>query len=685
MRVIKILGGVVVVLIIALIGALVWVGTQDFSQYQGRIAEEVRRATGRNLAIKGRVDAHVGLMPTVSMTDVTFQNAGWGSRPDMVTVRKLEVELRLFPLVFGDIHINRIVLNGADILLERDKQGRANWDFAAADAGAPSQPAPAQPQAQSPAPAGAAGKPASLPRIDKIAVTDSTVVFRDAAAQRITTTAIKRLDASGIGGEGSTNVELDATLNGTPLAVTGQVGALQALLAGGPSTVDLRIRAAANTIAATGQIANGLPDLGITAEGGSLAELTPLVGAALPALGPYSLQGKLVGRSQDSMTLNVAKLKVGSSEIVGEVAIGREKDGRPRLAANLSSPRLNMKDFLKDAGKPAASGEGEGKAGDGRSADGRVFPGDPLPVQDLRLANATMTLKAGEIVNDEVRMQNLVVPLTLTNGVLNVKPTASAAGGTVNIDLTLNAAAATPQLSLTLAARQVAVGDLLKMLQDSDVIRGGPADVDLRVRGTGNSVRAIMASLNGTSSVVMGGGQLNNRRLAFLTADFMRLLTQGGGDTTQINCAVSRFNIVNGVATSQALVIDTANLAAQGRGTVDLGSEGLDLVIVPETRQPALASLAVPIRIGGTLASPKASPDIARGAMEAGKNAIGGYLSGGTGGLLGALAGGIGKGKVNTGNACAAVAAGGEAKPAPKPKSSDPIQEGLDAIKRLFR
>ncbi len=232
----------------------------------------------------------------------------------------------------------------------------------------------------------------------------------------------------------------------------------------------------------------------------------------------------------------------------------------------------------------------------------------------------------------------------------------------------------------------------MKMLQNSDAISGGPSTIDIRVRGTGNSVRAIMASLNGSTSVSMVKGALNNKRIAFLSTDFLKLLT-GGGTTTEIYCAVSRFTIVNGVATSDALVFDASNLSARGSGSINLGSEGLDLLIDPETKRPALASLAVPIRIGGTLSHPSANPDLARGLIDTPKNVLGTVGKAG-GGVLGTITGGklgnSGSSNTSSGGGCGPVAAASPPaatpdapkKPAPAPtKPTSPT----DKVKKLFK
>jgi hypothetical protein len=163
-------------------------------------------------------------------------------------------------------------------------------------------------------------------------------------------------------------------------------------------------------------------------------------------------------------------------------------------------------------------------------------------------------------------------------------------------------------VALTVTGRQVEVGSLLKLLRVSDVLSGGKADLDLNVTGSGESVRAIMAGLDGSTRLVMGPGKINNKFAKILLADLGGLIT-GGGDSSAINCMVSDFGIAKGQATAKALVLDTNGATILGSGRIDLASERLDLRFDPNAKQANLANLAIPVKVGGTLAKPSVVPD----------------------------------------------------------------------------
>ena len=60
---------------------------------------------------------------------VTLTNASWGSRPDLARVRKLTLFLDPASLFLGEVKIGRVLLEGADILVERNEVGDTNLDM----------------------------------------------------------------------------------------------------------------------------------------------------------------------------------------------------------------------------------------------------------------------------------------------------------------------------------------------------------------------------------------------------------------------------------------------------------------------------------------------------------------------------------------------------------------------------
>ena len=55
-----------------------------------------------------------------------------GLKPDMLSVEKFLAQVALLPLLSNTIEVDHVLLQGAEILIEREADGRANFVFDAA-------------------------------------------------------------------------------------------------------------------------------------------------------------------------------------------------------------------------------------------------------------------------------------------------------------------------------------------------------------------------------------------------------------------------------------------------------------------------------------------------------------------------------------------------------------------------
>ena len=152
----------VVAVIVAIVAILLSV---DYNQYKSVAIAEVEAATGRKFEIAGDLSLSLRLSPRIVLNDVTLANADWGTRPDMLKIRRLEVEVELLPLLSGDIWVKRLIVKGADILLERSPDGAVNWVFGTASS--------------SEASSAATSSGPALPMINDVSIQDSQLRYRD--------------------------------------------------------------------------------------------------------------------------------------------------------------------------------------------------------------------------------------------------------------------------------------------------------------------------------------------------------------------------------------------------------------------------------------------------------------------------------------------------------------------------
>lgn len=99
----------------------------DLRGLKTALTQHIEAATGRRLTINGDVGFTILAMPPrITADDVRIGNATWGSRADMIIMKRLEAEVDLLPLLMGDVAVPRLRMVGVDILLETNKRGVGN-------------------------------------------------------------------------------------------------------------------------------------------------------------------------------------------------------------------------------------------------------------------------------------------------------------------------------------------------------------------------------------------------------------------------------------------------------------------------------------------------------------------------------------------------------------------------------
>ena len=320
----KILTVVAVLLVAVVVAGIAVLKSMDFNEYRGLIADQVKAATGRDLTIAGDLRLDISLTPAVAVEGVTFANAAWGSRPDMVTLRRLEVQVEVLPLLTGDVRVTRVVLVGLDALLETDAKGRGNWEFAA-------------PEEATEKAAAEGGEAVPLPVVHEVHVRDLKVAYRDGRTGQSTVVGLDSLEASAEGLDSPLHLALKGVYNGAPFAATGRFGSVNRMIEGRPLPMFVEANALGASLRAEGDIGQprevtGL-NVAVSVRGEDLALSLGAVRAQVPALkdidvptlGPYSLSARLKG-SAEKLSVSDIDVSVGRAEQVLVTVTGAVED-----------------------------------------------------------------------------------------------------------------------------------------------------------------------------------------------------------------------------------------------------------------------------------------------------------------------------------------------------------------------
>lgn len=330
--------GLVGLIVLTVGGVAVFLSTLDVNKYKPQIVEAAKNATGRDLKLNGDIKFGLGFNPSFSIADVSFANASWGSRPEMVKVGRFEVQVALIPLLSQQVDVKKLVLLDADLLIETDRQGRGNWEFTPAQpAAAQGQQRPAQ-QQQAPA-AQASGGAMPLPVVREVEIRNLRFTYKDGKTNETNAANLEKvlLNADSASSPLKLDIAGGATapvVGDVKFALAGTVGSIERMLANsGPAwPVDLTAKLA-DVVTATvkgGIVAptqgKGL-DLVLGVDVPDLAKLGALVKQDIPAIGPVKAELQLTDAApQGRPSIPRLSVTAGAAETILATIAGAVSD-----------------------------------------------------------------------------------------------------------------------------------------------------------------------------------------------------------------------------------------------------------------------------------------------------------------------------------------------------------------------
>ena len=578
---------------IAAVVGVVWAATRDLSRYQARLTEQVRKVTGRELAARVPLAVRLGSEPAMVAEGVTLSNAPWGARPDMARVRRMTLFLDPFSLLLGEVKIGRILLEGADILVERNDIGDANLEMLPPPDG--SGPHPGENRSLRLRTA------AAFPWISTVEIRDSVLTVSEGPGRP--PVVIDLPNATFKSPAPNQTLQVDGRFGvaqGVPMDLTGTAGSFNGWMSGLPGNIDLQGGFGGGKISIKGSINAKGTSLQINSEGPDFAVFGPYIRLPVPAGGPYAMNTK-ASTQRNGFKVEVQTLKVGSSEAAGEALFRVDRKGTPTIIVNADVTRLDVAELKAPPAMAAPAAPTQAPP-----QQPRLIPAMPFVANWLGRSALSVTVRLGEVVGLGAKMQNASVTLASGETRFTFRAAATVGGGSAGVDLVYDPAGRIGQTTLTATANRVSLGELSTLLGLDLGLRDGVADIDLRLRGGGRTTRDALNSASGSVDVSMGKGLWPHSQLANWPPETQRLL--GGSDAgVPFNCIAGRFEVSGGVANLRRLVVDTPRGVLVGGGYLHLRTEGWEFILAPEARDNQNAALATPLRIKGGAGKPTAS------------------------------------------------------------------------------
>jgi uncharacterized protein involved in outer membrane biogenesis len=348
-------------------------------------------------------------------------------------------------------------------------------------------------------------------------------------------------------------------------------------------------------------------------KGKQLSDLNGLLDLSLPDIGPYEMFGTF-SRNESGYLLEGLRVQVGSSLLVGSAAIDTAVLP-PQVHISLESPLIQLDDFrsLKEGASGShAVGAGPGTqdevAGSGpqpgpESDERRRFLSDQEVVESY---NASVQVKVAEVLSGPDLLGGAAMHIEQRDGRLSIDPLEfRIPGGNVLIDLLRAPAGEKLFYRLNISIEDFDYGIIGRRIRpDTDM--AGSLNLWAALEATSPDFRKLMENGSGSLNLSLHPQRMRTGVIDLWAVNLLSYLFSFLTDESQsrVNCLAGRFGLDSGRLTDEELLIDTSRIQIKGSVEIDFLSQQIRSYLRPIPKRPQFFSLATPIEIKGSFASP---------------------------------------------------------------------------------
>ena len=574
--------GVILLLCIALIVAAPFLIPTD--TIFNKVSEEVQKTTGRTLTING--DKTLSVFPALKLelNDVHFANMQTGSRADMASMQQLAVHIPWFSLFGGEFKLDKFVINEPDILLETDKNGKANWQLFDAVAEQPTE------QTE---PGEAIKLPASFDiELGEVAIYGGTFTYLDGqtgAKQQISDLELaillpslrKTLEVKGGVTYMQERFELDVKLDTPAKAIEGQAFNVSQNL--DSRLVELTFN---GSIAKQGQDIKGQ----LALNGESVKNIAKWQGVDLNAkdnaFNAFSVNGKmhLLGEkfNLEELTATLDELQIkGKSEI----SLGN----RLAINANVDLGMLDLNPYLPDA----VAKKEQPTEGDSKPAEPIVWDDTQIDLSALKAQDANVVIRSSGLIANDIKLGANQFTVALNKGVAKLSlDSFSAYEGAGKGVITIDAQNAPYKIATNFNLTDINAQPLLTDATGFDKVLGR-GSLNWNLSTAGQSQKSFIDALNGKLAFEFADGAVKGANIAEMVRKGKEIISGNFGaasegldtgfeeaEQTDFSALTGSFNFIKGVGRNTDLSLISPLIRISGEGDVDLPLTKVDYRLV---------------------------------------------------------------------------------------------------------
>ncbi|MDB5870222.1 MAG: AsmA family protein [Polaromonas sp.] len=579
---------------------------------RGPINRYVSNQLGRRFEITQHLSVNLRLTTIVRAEGVEIANPEWARNPYLLKATAAEFEIKLLPLVFGQVVLPRITLTEPTVGLQVEADGRRTWALSRDTS-----------------------NKGAVPEIGHVVVDQGNLNYLSRAQGADIDVQLSL--AQQTGNELPLHYKATGKWNNEAFAATGRTGGVLEFSKNtqAPFPVEVNAVAGRTSLKAKGSVAHLAEFAGIDAtfdlQGQNLDDLYSLLGVVLPSTPPYKLRGKL-DKQAKRWAVSQIQGTLGNSDLSGALSFD-QSNAIPLLTGKVQSKVMDFADLGPVIGLPSSAGSkantkavavasasARGRSASGGSgpairtgaAPGKVLPLTPLDVTRLKAMNADVIYSAADIRHvKELPLDKGSVQVKLNAGVMHLEPISlGVAGGSVAGNIRIDSNVSPAAFTTKLEVRALQLNRLFPTLKTTQTGLGKISG-QFALNGRGDSLAQMLGSASGDMAVLMGRGEISNILLEFMGLDGGEVIKflLSGDRTVQLRCAAAAFDVKKGLMSSRAIVLDTSDTVITGQGQISLANETLDILLKPKPKDMSLLSFRSPLRIGGTFAHLSAGPE----------------------------------------------------------------------------
>jgi len=595
--------GVLGLLALLIIALVLLVALWNWDWFIPVVERQASAALGRRVTL-AHLHVRLGRDTAVAADDVVIANPdGFPQAPPLARIFRLSVVASVMDYVrHRTIVLPNVTVEHPDIAATALADGRNNWTL------------------KLPAQGNAAARPSPPPQIGDLQIDDGTAHVID-PRMRSNFTATIATRAASAGRPQAIIVTTKGTYAAQPVTGDFVGGALLTLRdASHPYPVDIHLANGPTKVSLVGTVENPLSFAGarlkLAFSGPNMALLYPLTGIPIPETPPFSIAGNLDYQRPNIRFTNFEG-RVGSSDLEGTITADPRAGGRPDVAMDLQSRRVDLADLGGFIGAPAGKTAEPGETAAQRhemakaKASKTLFPDTRLNLPKIRAADIHLRYHAGHIENRYTPFDKLNVALDIVDGRIDLHPLDFVVGnGDIASTITLDPGA--NDLVHANADIKFRHLELSRLMQATHTFKGeGIIGGEARIDTNGNSLASMMGQGNGELKLVLvSAGKVSALLVDIAGLEFGNALLSALGipNQAQINCFVTDLPLKNGIVDTKAFVLDTSEAQVLGKGTIDLRDQTMEYTLTTRSKHFSIGSLPGPINLSGPITSPAIRP-----------------------------------------------------------------------------